>query len=244
MNAQMPDELRTSLVERFFRGTGVSYDAMVSGATFGIDRRWKRRLVSMIPPDAMRVLDLACGTGISTLAIARRFPRCTLVGVELRDEYLHIARAKLARYPELQIELVLGRAEDYRSDVPFDCITSSYLAKYADIPVLCRNAYAMLRPNGVFLAHDFTYPPKPYLVRLFNLYFRGWQLVGTRLFPSWREIYYGLPALIERTTWVADMQNALASAGFTDIRREDLTLYGAAIISARKPLPSGSSAHR
>lgn len=235
MSTQTPDDGRVALVERFFRGTGSSYDVMVHAATFGIDRLWKRRLVSLVPPDARRVLDLASGTGISTLAIAKRRPQCHVVGVELRDEYLEIARAKLRRRGAGNIELVLGRAEDYRSEVPFDCISSSYLAKYADLPLLCSNAFAMLNPNGVFLAHDFTYPPKAHLVRLWRLYFGILQVVGSRLFPSWREIYYGLPALIERSTWVEDIQSALAEAGFTDIRREDLTLYGSAIVSARKP---------
>lgn len=226
-------EARIALVERFFNGTGTSYDAMVNAATLGIDRRWKRRLVDLVPADARRVLDLACGTGLSTLALASRFPAAHIVGVELRNEYLTIARRRFRT--SSNVELVLGRAEDYHSAEPFDCITSSYLAKYADLPVLCQNAAALLRPGGVFLAHDFTYPPKPHLVRLFRLYFAVMQTVGARLFPSWREIFYGLPDLIEQTRWVEDIQTALHTAGFADIRREDLTLYGAAIVRARRP---------
>ncbi len=78
-----PDR-RLERVQRFFSGTGPTYDWMVNAATFGIDRRWKRRIVDLIPPAAGRVLDLACGTGISTLAIADRLPDCRVVGVELR----------------------------------------------------------------------------------------------------------------------------------------------------------------
>ena len=37
---------RVQLVERFFAGTGSSYDFMVNAATFGIDRVWKRRIVA------------------------------------------------------------------------------------------------------------------------------------------------------------------------------------------------------
>ena len=235
MNAKGSSGARRALVERFFQGTGASYDFMVNAATFGIDRLWKRRLVELIPPNPARVLDLACGTGISTLAIAKRHPGCQVVGVELRNEYLELAREKLRQRGSGNIELVLGRAEDYRSEEPFDCITSSYLAKYAELPLLCRNAHAMLKPNGVFLAHDFTYPPKAYLVRIWRLYFGILQHAGSRLFPSWREIFYGLPELIEQSPWVEDLQRALEQSGFEDIRREDLTLYGSAIVSARRP---------
>jgi predicted TPR repeat methyltransferase len=89
---------RLALVERFFRGTGGSYDTVVNVATFGIDRLWKRRIVSQIPAGAGRILDLACGTGISTIAIARRFPNSRIVGVELREEYLALARHKVRRH--------------------------------------------------------------------------------------------------------------------------------------------------
>lgn len=225
---------RIALVERFFRGTGNTYDLMVHVATFGIDRLWKRRIVALIPPGSERILDLACGTGISTLAIARRFPRARIVGVELRDEYLAIAREKVRRLGHSHVELVLSRAEDYRSEEPFDCIASSYLAKYAELPVLVRNCRAMLKPGGVFLMHDFTYPPKPYLVALWRLYFKTLQLVGGLLLPGWREIYHGLPRLIEETRWLTELPELLEANGFRDVRTEHLTAYGSAIVSARK----------
>lgn len=234
MTTEQPDDARLELVERFFDGTGKSYDFMVNVATFGIDRWWKRRIVDLIPPRPERVLDLACGTGISTLAIHDRFPDCQVVGVELRDEYLAIAREKLRRRQIHDVELVLSRAEDYRSDRRFDCISSSYLAKYADLSRLIPNASEMLKPGGLFLMHDFTYPPRPALVRLWRLYFKTLQVVGGPLFPAWREIYRDLPGLIERTRWVEHLQTTLREHGFEDIQREDLTLYGSAIVTARK----------
>ncbi len=222
-------DARLELVERFFHGTGSTYDLVVNAATFGIDRWWKRRIVQLIPADATRILDLACGTGISTAAIARRFPRAHIVGVELRDEYLSIARRKLSR-----VEFVLSSAEDYRSTQPFDCITSSYLAKYADLPRLVPQCREMLRDGGVLLMHDFTYPPNRALVAIWRVYFKALQIIGGALLPAWREIYYGLPALIEGTRWLAELQALLVQHRFRDIRVEHLTAYGSAIVSARK----------
>lgn len=225
---------RLALVERFFRGTGGSYDFMVNAATFGIDRLWKRRIVGLIPRGAERILDLACGTGISTIAIARRFCGSRVVGVELRDEYLAIARNKVRRLGLENVELVLSRAEDYSAQRPFDCICSSYLAKYAELPLLVRNGRAMLKDDGVLLMHDFTFPPRPYLVAIWRTYFKALQILGGALFPGWREIYHGLPRLIEETRWVPELQQALRDNGFADIRTEYLTAYGSAIVSARK----------
>ncbi|TFZ03085.1 methyltransferase domain-containing protein [Ramlibacter henchirensis] len=229
-----PKDPRLALVERFFQGTGNSYDWMVNAATFGIDRLWKRRIAQLVPPRSRRVADLACGTGISTFAIARRLPHCQVVGVELREEYLAIAREKARRQALPNVEFVLSRAEDYRSQAPFDCISSSYLAKYADLPRLVANARDMLEPGGLFLMHDFTYPPKPYLVSVWRLYFKALQRLGSPLFPAWREIFQGLPQLIEQSRWPQELPAALQAHGFAEIRRLDLTLYGSAIVTARR----------
>jgi len=225
---------RLELVHRFFAGTGATYDVMVTLATLGIDRRWKRRIVELLPSHPSAVLDLACGTGISTLAVADRYPSCRVVGVELREEYLERARRKVRQSGRTNVEFVLSRAEDYDSAEPFDCVMSSYLAKYADLKRLTCNTSRMLKPGGLVLMHDFTYPPKPSLVRLWRLYFWTLQHLGSRLFPSWREIYYGLPKLIEETQWVPELTAALKENGFLDSRVEYLTAYGAAIVTARK----------
>jgi demethylmenaquinone methyltransferase/2-methoxy-6-polyprenyl-1,4-benzoquinol methylase len=228
------DDTRLELVDRFFSGTGQSYDSMVHWATLGIDRLWKRRMLELIPEGDGPVLDLACGTGISTMSIARRFPHRQVVGVELRDEYLQFARKKVRDQAVDNVELVLCRAEDFRSATRFDCITSSYLAKYADLPLLTRNCRDMLGPRGVLMMHDFTYPPKPALVAVWRLYFRVMQHTVARAFPSWHEIYLGLPRLIEETRWLATLQESLTANRFSDVTLEYLTLYGSAIVRAVK----------
>lgn len=232
--ARMSADAGLDLVERFFSGTGDSYDFMVNVTTFGGDRRWKRRIVAEIPPGAGRILDLACGTGISTLFIADRYPEAKIVGVELREEYLAVAREKARLQGRGNLDFVLSRAEDYRTDAPFDCIHSSYLAKYADLPVLVKNAHGMLTEGGIFLMHDFSYPANAFLVAVWRLHFWLLQVLGSRLFPSWRDIFYGLPKLIESTRWIEELEAALAANGFKDIRRVILTNYGATLVTARK----------
>ena len=217
---------------------------MVHYATLGIDRRWKRRIISLIPPDAKRILDLACGTGILTLAIAQGFPHAEVVGVELRDEYLGIGRQKQEAAGVSNVTFQLGRAEDFRSDHPFDCVVSSYLAKYADLPRLASAATTWLAPAGLLIMHDFTLPPNQALVGLWRLYFWLLQRAGAPLLPTWREIFYGLPRLIEQTRWLDELPAELKKHGFEEIRREYLTLYGSALLTATAPAPASVPARR
>ena len=224
----------TELVQRFFVGTGSSYDHMVNAATLGIDRLWKRRIVALIPDNSMRILDLACGTGLSTLAIAQRFPRSQITGVELREEYLAIAREKIERLKIKNVTLVLSRAEDYLPDTRFDCVTSSYLAKYADLDLLTRNTKRLLYPQGMMLMHDFTYPPNAVLAAVWRMYFKTMQTLCPLFFPAWREIYFGLPEVIESSRWLTELTACAQENGFRDLTMEYLTVYGSAIITARK----------
>jgi demethylmenaquinone methyltransferase/2-methoxy-6-polyprenyl-1,4-benzoquinol methylase len=181
------------------------------------------------------ILDLACGTGISTFAFAQAFPTASVVGVELRDEYLQFARAKLAAHPDARIQFVLSRAEEFTTDQRFDVVSASYLAKYADLPVLADRILHWLRPGGLLIMHDFTLPPNRLALAVWRGYFWVLQTLGVRIFPAWKVIYDGLPQLIERTRWTSELQELLRRREFSDVRFEWQTLGGSAIITARAP---------
>ena len=188
-----------------------------------------------IPKGSICVMDQGCGTGILAFQIARGFPRCRVIGVELRDEYLNIAKEKAKALKLTNVEFILGRAEDILLHNEFDCITSSYLAKYADLEVLIQNISSMLRNGGVLIMHDFTYPRNRALARIWEFHFRLLQTWGGRQYPAWREIYYGLPKLLRATQWVPELTKTLGRKGFSEIQIQSLTLGTSAIVTARKP---------
>ncbi|MEQ1646240.1 MAG: class I SAM-dependent methyltransferase, partial [Pyrinomonadaceae bacterium] len=45
-----------------------------------------------------RILDFGCGCGASTMWLARQFPQSEIVGVELKDDFLAIAKARSEHY--------------------------------------------------------------------------------------------------------------------------------------------------
>jgi trans-aconitate 2-methyltransferase len=57
-----------------------------------------RDLLAAVPPlDARRVIDLGCGPGNSTVALAARFPEATVSGIDSSPDMIEAARARLAR---------------------------------------------------------------------------------------------------------------------------------------------------
>ena len=230
----MTEERGLALVHQFFPGTGFTYDHMVNLCTIGFDRYWKNRMLEKIPEGSTRIMDQACGTGILTLKIARKFPQCQIIGVDVTKEYLTIAKEKAASMKLGNVHFILGRAEDVLLDQSFDCITSSYLAKYAELGDLIRNVKNMLKDGGTLIMHDFTYPPNRAFSHFWELYFKLLQTAGAWKYPQWRAIFDGLPGLLRETRWTGELERSLQENGFPDITIEYLTLGTSAIVTAKK----------
>jgi len=226
---------KLEVVQRFFSDTGFSYDRVAALCTCGFDRHWKKKIIEKIPARPACIIDQACGTGILTLQIARRFPDCRVIGVELRDEYLSLAREKARAFGISNVDFILGRAEDVMPDGGCDCITSSYLAKYAELELLISNAAVMLRPGGLIIMHDFTYPSNPVFLSLWQTYFKLLRILGARIFPEWRTVFYELPEFLRQTGWISESAAIMKKKGLHDITVKSLTFGTAAVITAKKP---------
>lgn len=224
---------RQELVHRLFYGTGDTYDFMVNLGTFHCDKAWKKKILAQVPPASTRVLDLACGTGIVTFAIAKKLPNGHVIGVDMTKEYLDVARAKAKRLNVTNVEFIHQRAEAVVFDEPFDCVTASYLPKYADLKTLTQNVKGMLKENGLLIMHDFTYPENPLVASLWEFYFRLLQTVGSRFYPQWRTIFYELPQVVRNSTWLPDLIASLHRYGYSEITVERLIVGSAAIVTAR-----------
>ncbi len=230
MNSSDPSEI----VHRFFDNTGSTYDRIARLCTFGADIWWKHRILERIPKGPTRIVEQACGTGILTVKIARAFPHCQVVGVDVEEEYLAVAKKKTRLLGLGNVRFILGRAEDVLLDETSDCIVSSYLAKYADLAVLVSKADKMLKAGGILVMHDFTYPPNRVFLRLWLFYFTLLQTIGSRIYPQWQPAFNGLPELLCDTTWVDDLCSLLRKHAFSGIIVEPLTFGTAAIVAAQK----------
>src|SRR6058998_720629 len=97
-----PDGKR-GYVRALFATIADRYDFITVALSFGLDRRWKRRLMVLAAPGpTTRVLDLATGTGdIAFAAAARGAP---VVGLDITHRMIELARDKAGREsaPRLQ----------------------------------------------------------------------------------------------------------------------------------------------
>ena len=217
-------ESAKNLVPKFFDKTGATYDGVVSYGTLGKDKYWKRKILEQIS-NGDSFLDLACGTGILTRGIAEKFPNAKIVGIDITESYLDVAKQNSNSFDN--ISFILDDAEEFKLDSKFDCITASYLPKYCDPEILVKNCVNHLKPDGKIIFHDFIYP-KNLLVRgLWNFFLISLRLVGYFI-PSWKDALIGLPKLIRSTKWLQSYSDIMNKIGL-NVSCQYLT-YGASAI--------------
>ena len=86
-------------VRRLFATIADRYDFITGFLSYGQDRRWKRRLLTLAqfqPSD--RLLDLACGTGDIVFEAAPRVQRA--IGLDVTLRMLQLAKARYAAEPD------------------------------------------------------------------------------------------------------------------------------------------------
>jgi demethylmenaquinone methyltransferase/2-methoxy-6-polyprenyl-1,4-benzoquinol methylase len=222
------------LAQDFFAHNGASYDHIARVSTLGLDTWWKAKILKKIPPAPKRILEQASGTGILTCKIARRYPECRVIGVELQEDYLRIARQKVRDLGLHNVEFMHGRAEDVVLEGEFDGIVSDYLAKYVDLDVLVANACKMLRQDGVLIMHELTRPTRPLFVALWNTHFKVLRAYGRWQHPEWSVAFHDVPFLLARTRWVEDLARALVANRFSQIAIEPQIFGASVLVSAKK----------
>jgi protein-L-isoaspartate O-methyltransferase len=100
--------------------------------------------LAALGPDS-RVLEIGCGTGQLTAALAAL--GSTLVAVELGPRLAEVARLNLAGFPA--VEVVTADFESWPlPDVPFDLVVSATAFHWIDPAVRVPKAVAALRPGG------------------------------------------------------------------------------------------------
>jgi SAM-dependent methyltransferase len=107
-----------------------------------------------------RVVDIHCGGGRWLIAMARRFPRLELVGVEFEADSVARAQAKVeAAGLTDRITIRQGRAKTPGHAGEYDLAYFQYaLHQLDDAPAVLRAAWDALRPGGRLMVLDWPLP--------------------------------------------------------------------------------------
>ncbi len=107
-----------------------------------------------------RVLDVACGTGLSLPLLAERVGASgRVVGVELSPEMLGQARARVAQGRWPQVTLVEASMEEALLEGRFDAVLFNYTHDVLQSPRALANIFAHVAPGARVVAAGVKHPP-------------------------------------------------------------------------------------
>lgn len=167
-----------------------SYDRLNRIMSLGLDRRWRKSAVKGLHGS---VLDVACGTGDMASELCSR--GCTVVGVDLSEEMLAIARRKVVNG-----KWEIADAENLPfEDGSFDAVTCAFgVRNFVHLKQGLSEMLRVLKPGGTMVILELATPDcavvKPFY-RLYTRHIIPW--LGSRIAGN-RDAYTYLPDSITR----------------------------------------------
>ncbi|MBP8776645.1 MAG: bifunctional demethylmenaquinone methyltransferase/2-methoxy-6-polyprenyl-1,4-benzoquinol methylase UbiE [Bacteroidaceae bacterium] len=222
------DGEKTEQVEQMFDSIAHSYDRLNHVLSLGIDRGWRQKAIRQLEPfHPQEMLDVATGTGDFALLAARMLRPKRLLGCDLSEGMMQVAREKVK---QAKLEKVIDFAKEdctalTFAENSFDAITVAFgIRNFADLDKGLTEMHRVLRPNGKLIILELTAPEYFPMKQLFKVYARVVIPTVGKLLSKDRSAYDYLPNTIQVFPQGEVMRGILQKAGFQKVDFERLTL--------------------
>lgn len=217
-------------VRQMFDDIALNYDALNHIMSLNVDKSWRRRaLKKIISPDStQQIMDLACGTGDFSIAIARAMPDGSHVtGVDLSEGMLEVMRKKVEEAGlSDRISIQTGEGENLAfPDGTFDAVTIAFgIRNFENREQGLREVLRVLKPGGRIIILELSEPSNPVVRWFYNIYFtRLMPLIGRKVSGNGAAYHY-LPASVlnfpKKEAWMQTMR----SCGFGEVTHKAFSL--------------------
>src|SRR5580692_11278296 len=135
--------------EQLFTEISPRYDFITRALSLWRDASWKRDLITALPfRDQPLCLDLACGTGDITLLLAERFSEGRVVGLDITEPMLALARARTTQPNVRFVKEDMGCLSFGPESV--DIVSGGYALRNApDLEATVDEIHRVLKPGGI-----------------------------------------------------------------------------------------------
>lgn len=233
------EQTKKEQVEQMFDNIAPTYDRLNHILSFNIDKLWRRRVVRILRksnPDM--VMDMATGTGDLAIAMARRIKDVRILGIDLSEEMLAVARQKIeSEGVSYRIEVKKGDAENltFVDSETMDAATVAFgVRNFENLEKGLAEIYRTLRTGGKLIVLEFSIPRNPLVRWVYAQYsHRLLPRIGAMLSKD-RQAYDYLPDSVEEFPSPERFAEILRGVGFSDIKARSQSFGIAHIYEATK----------
>lgn len=172
---QKPDASKKEQVTEMFDNIAPSYDLLNHALTFGIDILWRKKAIRTLKPyNPKIVVDIATGTGDFAVEAQSLNPD-RIIGIDISPEMLRIGEEKMKKKGlDKLVEMRLGDSEDLKLDTDsVDAVTVGFgVRNFENLRKGMEEIRRVLKPGGVAVILEPSYPTRFPLKQLFSLHFR------------------------------------------------------------------------
>ena len=216
------DQTKKEEVREMFDNIAPKYDLLNHTLSMSIDRVWRRRVVGEVRrAKPGRILDVATGTGDLAIAMARRIRDVQVLGVDLSEQMLAVARRKIeARGLDGRIVLDRGDAERLAvADASVDVATVAFgVRNFGDLGAGLRELARTIKPGGIVVILEFSRPRNRVFRALYEFYsYKILPRIGGLVSRDKRAYEY-LPASVGEFPAPEEFMAMMARAGFRNCR--------------------------
>ena len=216
------EQSKKEQVEEMFDNIAPNYDRLNHILSLNIDRIWRRRVMRIVRRSkARRIMDLATGTGDLAIAMAKRVDRTQILGIDLSEEMLAVARAKIQKQGlEERIMLEKGDAENLTmvADGSLDAVTVAFgVRNFENMERGLAEIRRTLKKGGRLVVLEFSTPRSAVVRWAYNLYSHHLLPHIGAMISKDRQAYTYLPESIDEFPSPERFAEILRGVGFTKV---------------------------
>lgn len=149
--------------KKLFSIVAPHYNFVTRALSICQDATWKKKLINALPDMvAPRCLDIATGTGDLAFALAKRYPKGQIFGIDITQEMIDAAKMQ-NKFHAVKFVCQDMCALEFKNS-SCDIITGGYALRNApDLEKVLSEAYRILKPNGIAAFLDFSKPTNKYM---------------------------------------------------------------------------------
>lgn len=233
------EQTKKEQVEEMFDNIAPTYDRLNHIMSLNIDRVWRRRVMRIVRrAKAQKIMDVATGTADLAIAMAKRIDNTQILGIDLSEEMLAVARRKVEKLGlNERITLEKGDAENLSmvSNESIDAATVAFgVRNFENIERGISEIYRTIKPGGKLIVLEFSMPKNSIVRWIYRQYaHRLLPRIGGMISKD-KEAYTYLPDSVEEFPAPERFADMLKAAGFKSVKLRSQSFGIAYIYDATK----------